>query len=148
MRVWRLSQARYAPGLDGRGARLVGGRWNSPGLAAVYCAGSPALAVLEVFVNLPDELRQTGLLPPYRIIALDLPGDADLSTVDAAVVASVDQRAAGDAWLASRLSLGLRVPSVIVPQEHNVVLNPAHPDMAAVSVALDEPFRFDTRLFT
>ena len=55
-------------------------------------------------------------------------------------------RAAGDAWLRSASSLGLIVPSRVIPLERNVLLNPRHPAMADVSVTLTQPFDFDDRL--
>lgn len=140
MRVWRLTRPEYAPGLDGEGARLWGGRWNSPGVPMVYTASSLALAVLEVLVHLPPAMRRSGGLPAMVAVALDVP-DADISDV----VAGPDDRATGDAWALSG-SLALRVPSRVIRHDMNILINPRHPDIALVSVALQEPFEFDDRL--
>nr|WP_180996015.1 RES family NAD+ phosphorylase [Tabrizicola aquatica] len=73
MRLWQLVDPDQLPGLSGEGTRKHGGRWNSPGLPAVYCASSLALAALEVFVNLPRDRRRKGKVPVQRAVEYDLP---------------------------------------------------------------------------
>lgn len=140
MIVHRIAKAAHV-GLDGEGARLYGGRWNSPGRPMLYTAASPSLAVLEVLVHLdlpPD------LMPPdYRLLSIHVPDDAPFIVLDAVPAESA---AVGDAFLASGQALGLCVPSQVVPQEINTLLNPRHPAFASVRVERDEPFRFDPRL--
>lgn len=146
MRVWRLIRPRFAPGLDGEGARLAGGRWNSPGKPMVYCAGSVALAALEVLVHLPPELRQGVTMPSLLLIGLDIP-DEDVADSGPGDISAEDvSRAAGDSWLASGRSLALSVPSSVVPHDRNVLLNPAHAKAVSLRPAVSEPFLFDTRL--
>ena len=149
VRLCRLTKAEHRPGLDGESARLWGGRWNSPGVAMVYCASSLALAMLETLVHLPPSMRRTGALPQLLVIGLDVPDDTIL-TLDLAGLPPnhgiPELRVAGDAWIKSRQCLGLRVPSRVIAPEINVVLNPAHPDMARVIVAETEVFVFDDRL--
>ena len=146
MRFWRLTRPEFLPGLDGEGARLTGGTWNSLGEPMVYAASSLALAALEVLVNLPAFQRRPGSLP--RLVALAV-------EVDPAAIADPgfpqhmgvgQSRAFGDAWLKSASSLGLLVPSRVIPLERNVLLNPRHPAMTQVRVAVTEPFIFDDRL--
>ncbi|RAI01989.1 RES domain-containing protein [Acuticoccus sediminis] len=150
--VWRLTRPAYAPGLDGKGAKLVGGRWNSPGSAVVYCGSSLALCVLETFVHLPPMMRTVAALPPMAAIEIALPAAA--ATIAAESLGAFDPndeaacRALGDAWIADGASLALSVPSAVVPQERNLILNVAHADMAAVTVLTDAPYSFDTRLAT
>jgi len=107
----------------------------------VYLAEHPALAVLEVRVHLdlpPD------LLPDdYVLMQVDLP-DEPLETVSAL---PDDPRAFGDAWLAAGRTAVLRVPSVIVPDTSNLLLNPRHPRAADARIARTTPFRFDPRLW-
>ena len=149
MQLWRLTRAEHAPGLDGEGARLHGGQWNSPGLPMVYAASSLALAVLEVFVHLPPALRRQGGPPPLVAVALDL-ADGDLGEID---VTSLPQKygipdcqALGEAWLLSSAGVAARVPSQVIAQEWNIVLNPRHSAIGRVTVAAVTPFRFDPRL--
>jgi RES domain-containing protein len=146
MRLWQLNKPEYTPGLDGEGARLTGGRWNNPGLAAVYCADSLALAALEVWVNLPPETRRKGHVPLHMAIALDVPdGLIDAPGHDVDLPEDVTRRI-GDDWLRGMTNLGLSVPSSVVQLERNIVLNPRHPRMSEVKVTLTEPFSFDERL--
>lgn len=148
--LWRLVRPAWAPGLDGEGARLAGGRWNSPGRAVVYCGSSLALCVLETFVHLPPAMRSVDALPAMIAVRIMPPSPEqvvraeDLGAVDPEDAAAC--RALGDAWIADGAALALSVPSVIVPQERNVVLNVAHPAMAGVVVVSQEAFRLDRRL--
>lgn len=150
--VWRLFKPEHAPGIDGRGVKLVGGRWNSPGRGVVYCGASLSLCVLESFVHLPPAMRTIRSLPPLLAVELRLPEEVvilraeDLGRFD---VIDVDAcRAIGDAWLAKCDTLALSVPSAVVPTDRNVLLNVDHPEMANVTVVRQEPFNFDARMAT
>lgn len=140
MQAWRLCRAPFAD-LSGEGARLYGGRWNSPGRAMVYAATDPALAVLEVRVHLD--------LPPELI-----PNDYVLTTIEmpdlpVEVVADlpVDPRAFGDQWLTEKRTPLLVVPSFIVPEARNMLVNPAHARAAEAKLASIRAFAFDRRLW-
>lgn len=143
MIVYRLCKDAHAA-LDGEGAHLWGGRWNSPGRTMVYTAATPSLAVLEVLVHLdllPD------LMPDDMVLlAIDVPDDATLRDLDDTPARDDACRQAGDAFLDAGHALGLRVRSVVVPQEVNLLLNVRHADMTRVRVIRTEPFRFDPRL--
>lgn len=148
--LWRLVRPEHAPGLDGKGAELYGGRWNAPGRRAVYCAAHLSLAALEYFVHLPPPMRRPDTLPLMTVVRLSLP-DAGIERLDPSVDQLADPewcRAAGDGWLGSGRTLGLSVPSAVIPVERNVVLNPAHADFGLVRVQSAEPFRFDVRMGT
>ena len=148
--AWRLVNPRYAPGIDGEGARLWGGRWNSPGTPVVYAASSLALAVLEYLVHVPPSMRRAGKFPELTAVRLSTAAagiaeaDIDLREVLAADGKALC-RARGDEWLAGAATPGLRVPSVIVPQERNILLNPRHPNFDA-RIEASEPFGLDPRL--
>lgn len=146
MRLWRLTKPQYAPGLDDEGARLAGGRWNSLGQPMVYCASSLALAAMEVLVHLPPAMRRRGALPPLLAVALDVPDALITGSGIPSGLIEAESRALGNAWLLSVSSLDLMVPSRVIPLERNVLLNPRHPEIASVKVALTEPFVFDDRL--
>lgn len=152
--VWRIAveaPAYTANDLSGMGAKLTGGRWNSIGTPVLYCASSIALATLEtvhylragglpfnrylVRVDIPDALwraRQT--LDP-------LPGGWD------AIPAGATARAAGDAWIASNSAALLLVPSVLVPDGSNVLVNPRHPDAAGIVATTVKRWHYDPRFF-
>ena len=143
MIVYRLCKAAHIA-LDGEGARLWGGRWNSAGHPMVYTAASPSLAVLEVLVHLdlPAELLPDNL----RLLTIEIPDDAPMRRLqddpadDAACIAQ------GDAFLTANEELALSVRSVVVPQEWNTLLNVRHPTMGRVVIVADDPFRLDPRL--
>jgi RES domain-containing protein len=148
-RLWRLTRPAHAPGLDGEGARLFGGRWNTPGSPVVYGSVSLAMALFEVWVHLNPDQRRAGSLPDFVKIGVDFPSDISVERHDAVPEELSDParaRAFGDAWLAAARTAVLSVPSAIIPEEANLLLNPLHPDFARVTVALQVPFRFDDRL--
>ncbi len=151
MRAWRLVKARYADApLDPAGARRYGGRWNSPGVEAVYAADSIALAALELLVHLQD----SAVLDRFVLCRLRLDDDlvqrldpADLPADWRRDPPPPATRRIGDQWLAGGQALALQVPSTVVPQQHNLLLNPRHPAFAALVEGVQvEPFRFDPRL--
>lgn len=148
MRVWRLTRAVYASDpLSGNGAAIAGNRWNSPGTRVAYAATTRALAALEMLVHVtretvPPDMVFVPVDVPDRLVreASGLPADwADLPY-------GPDARRFGDRWVIEGRSLGLLVPSVVVPAERNVLINPRHRAFGRVRVGLVEPFAFDRRL--
>ncbi len=140
MQSWRICRRPFAD-LAGEGARRFGGRWNSPGRPLIYTAETAALAVLEVRVHL--DLAWDVLPDDYVLATIDLP----TITAEELVNLPPDTIATGDAWLASQRSALLKVPSVIVPESFNILINPLHPDAARISIAAVRPFSFDERLW-
>jgi RES domain-containing protein len=140
MLAWRLCRAPYAD-LSGEGARRYGGRWNAPGRPLVYLASTAALAVLEVRVHLdlPPEL----LPDDYVLVTVDL----DRLPVEDVAELPADPTAFGETWLAEARTPVLRVPSVIVPETPNLLLNPVHKAASAARIAATRPFTFDPRLW-
>lgn len=151
MLVWRIVKATHAASPpSGEGARLVGGRWNSRGVAVVYASSSLALAALEAYVHVDVDLE-----PLDRVaVALEIPPGMKVERLSmrklpadwARYPAPESLRAFGDAWAKRAACAILRVPSVIVPEEDNFMLNPGHPDLDKVRVVRQRPFRFDPRL--
>jgi RES domain-containing protein len=147
---WRIVKSRHAStAFDAEGARLYGGRWNSPGTRMVYTSGSISLAVLEVLVH----LRETALLSSYSLITARF-NDALVEGLDRSRLpdgwrsypAPPELQRIGDEWIRSRRSAVLQVPSAVVERESNYLLNPAHPDFSSVVIGEPEPFTFDERL--
>ncbi len=145
MIVYRLCKAVHAA-LDGEGARLWGGRWNSPGRSMVYAAASPSLAVLEVLVHLdlPAELLPDDL----TLLTIEIPDDTAIRRLEPMPANEDGCRAAGDGFLDAGDALALMVRSVVVPQEWNALLNVGHADMERIVVLASEPFRVDPRLLS
>jgi RES domain-containing protein len=141
--VHRLAKAAFAA-LDGEGARLFGGRWNSAGRPMIYTAASPSLAVLEVLVHLdlPAELMPDD----YRLLTIEIPDESPLEHLAETPADPDSCLATGDDFLARGAALALVVPSVVVPQERNALINVRHVEMGRVRLVTNEPFRFDPRL--
>jgi RES domain-containing protein len=150
--VWRLARPEFASQLDGKGNSVTGARWNSPGRGALYASCNLSLCVLESFVHLPPFQRIH--LPEMMAVHIEIPDQprpqeidlSDLPTDLTGTETIVRCREIGDAWLASQGTLVLTMPSMIVAQERNVMINPAHRLMAQVKIVSIERFRFDSRL--
>ncbi len=152
--IWRIATetATYAANdMSGSGAKQSGGRWNSKGTPLIYCAPSIALAALETIHYL-----KTGGLPFKRyLVRVDVPDDIwsvhqrldPLPGGWDAIPAGISARLAGDAWIASGTAALLFVPSVIVPDEHNVLINPAHPDTSRITATTLKRWIYDPRFF-
>ncbi len=140
-RVYRVCRSIHVA-LDGEGAKLVGGRWNSAGHAVVYMAQSISLAVLENLVHMAKEDFPVG----YVQVSAVIPHDVRILTEDDLTRAPEAQET-GDLWLASLASAVLRVRSAVIPDEFNFLLNPRHPEFIKITLELPVPFVFDERLF-
>lgn len=147
---WRILKTKYAATpFDGEGARLNGGRWTSAGHPAIYLADSPALATLEVLVH----LQSSSTLAYYSLVSVSFP-DTGIIQLDRASLpdtwqndpAPPEPQALGDEWLADRSSPVLKVPTVIVPEHHNYILNPAHPRFTSFAFGTPQRYRLDRRL--
>ncbi|MEZ0606966.1 RES family NAD+ phosphorylase [Fibrella sp. WM1] len=147
MEVYRITRAVYADRLVASGGVA---RWNARGRFVIYTAGSRALACLENVVHRSGE----GLQALFRVMVIHVPDDVPSQTITPADLPAnwadyqnfdVCQQL-GERWLTTGQTAVLRVPSVIVPQEWNYLLNPAHPDFARIELLRTEPFLFDPRI--
>lgn len=150
MRAYRIVKRRHAlDAFSGEGARRFGGRWNRPGIPMVYCAESRALAALESLVHYRGEERRLDFLAFEVEIPDGLVRDVPLASLPegwrAGEPSAVTQDA-GSEWQRGLGSIALRVPSVLVPNEHCVLLNPDHPDSSKVMIGYPAAFEFDQRL--
>lgn len=143
-RVYRVCRSVHAR-LDGEGAKLVGARWNSPGHAVVYMASSVSLAVLENLVHMTRDDFPVG----YVLVSALIPDDVKIMNQDdiRQDLASADPRQLGDYWVRSLRSAVLRVPSAVVVNEFNYLLNPRHSEFDRILTDPPRPFFFDDRLF-
>jgi RES domain-containing protein len=150
MRAFRIVKKKRAlTAFTGDGAREYGGRWNEPGTPMVYAAQTRALAALESLAHYAGAERRIAFL----VFTLDVP-DALVAILPASRLPSDWRReepsgstqAIGSEWQRSGESVALLVPSVLIPQEFCLLLNPDHPDTKKVAVAWPEPFEFDGRL--
>ena len=149
MHVWRLTRRRFRK-LDGEGARRAGGRWNNPGSAVLYTSSMLSLAALEYLVHIDIEDAPGDLIamcievpddvPRQEVAADGLPDDWRREPRHPACVE------VGEGWLAQGRALALRVPSAVIPEEANWLINPAHPDAQRVRIVSARGFAFDPRL--
>lgn len=153
--VWRIgtdTRTYQADDMTGTGAKITGGRWNSAGNALIYAASSRALACLETVVHLGG-----GGLPLNRyLVQLDVPDDVwkartvlDLSAAPVgwdALPEGMVSLSYGDSWLASHATAILLVPSIVVPEEQNILINPAHPDATFIKATKVRKWLYDSRL--
>lgn len=150
--AWRLVRPRFgnlSDAFSGEGARLFGGRWNSPGRRVTYVSSHLSLAALETLVHADRRSFERD----YVVFRLSIPEDLSLELRDEdlpedwqARAVSEGARQVGDAWLAARASVALSIPSVIVPEERNYLLNPEHPLFTELTIESPRPWRFDVRL--
>lgn len=148
--AWRIVKYRFARrAFDGTGAQHFGGRWNSPGLAAVYTAGSVALAAMELLIQLQDQ----EILRSYRVIEATF-DSAMIESVDPSSLpqrwtssdAVVETRRIGDLWLKEQRTPVLQIPSAVIPIESNYILNPQHSEFRSIMIGKPLKFEFDRRL--
>ncbi len=131
---------------DGEGAKRFGGRWNSKGVPMVYTSESLALCSLEIFVHLPsyDLLKEYSYL--RVVFNSDLVLDAQVKEGWADRPVSKISQSIGDQWAKEMQSLILKVPSVIMPDGNNYLININHPDFDKIKIGKPIPLDFDPRL--
>lgn len=151
MELYRITQERYADDLSGNGAKLFGGRWNSEGLPALYTASSRALALLEILAHTPAKMLDA---KPYFLVTIFVPDAVSILGTDikklpagwdAPDIKNPTQKA-GDVFLSEKKYLLLSVPSVIVFEERNLILNPQHADFKKVKIINKRRINFDKRV--
>ncbi|MBI4605430.1 MAG: RES domain-containing protein [Planctomycetes bacterium] len=149
MLAWRICSRRYSA-FDGTGARIHGGRWNWPGIPVVYTSGSLSLAAMELLVHIDPDLVPEDLVS----IGVEIPAAVETSVLDESDLPASWQaypapdvcRAIGSSWVKSRRTAVLSVPSAVIPQERNFLLNSAHPDFRRLRILKPVPFHLDPRL--
>ena len=128
---------------DYSGAMLAGGRWNPIGTPMLYTAQYLSLACIEILVHLdknqlPRDFVWSSTDLPETSAAV--PWFQNLNSITACQIA-------GHEWVRTANQAALRVPSVVIPEEFNILLNPTHPAYASLLWSDPRPFRFDPRLF-
>jgi len=150
MRVFRIAKKIYLDDLSGMGAKIYGGRWNKVGLPLVYTSDHLSLAVLEMLANQIRSLVDH----TYGFIELDIPDTLISKEIqDSDLIKSWRQShyeeqtvSIGTNWLLSRDSVGMRVPSAVLAQENNILLNPTHADFRKIQIVNIGELNLDGRL--
>jgi RES domain-containing protein len=151
--LWRIAATtpKYAANeMSGAGTKNTGGRWNPIGMAVTYTSENIALAVHETVVR----LRSGGLPLNRYLVRVDVPDDlwAARQILSPpvgwdAMPAGMVSIQAGETWLQSKASALLVVPSIIVPEESNVLINPQHPDATCIMATALRKWHYDPRYF-
>jgi RES domain-containing protein len=146
LELWRISSFRL---LSGDGGLRYSARWHTAGRPIVYLAASAAGALLEVLVHL--ELSEDELPPAYTLLRVEASAGVALEELSAGrgdgwKADLALSRRAGDAWLKSGKTALARVPSAILPDTWNYLLNPLHPDAKRIKIAATTKASFDARL--
>lgn len=149
MLVYRLSKSKYADDLSGTGAAIAGGRWNKKGRAVLYCSEAPALALLEIVVNIPPMFQSD-----LQLLTLEIP-DVKVKLIERdrlpenwfhypapRILAEIAEEYYRDQEL-----LGLKVPNAVFHQQYNILINPMSKHFHKIKVISSEPFVFDPRLY-
>jgi RES domain-containing protein len=148
MRVYRLVNSIYSTDLTGEGARLHGGRWNHIGVPCVYASENRSLAVLEFSVNVQIQ----SILRNLSMVELDIPEDfhevhiADLPGNWRDAPAPASTKDFGSALLKDPSFGIIKIPSTVIPEEYNYILNPQHASIAKCKVIQVTDFVFDIRI--
>jgi RES domain-containing protein len=151
MIVFRLSKSKFANDLTGKGAEKSGGRWNSKGTALVYTSESRALCTTEIAVHTP-----LGNLPAdYKLITIEIPDDIAIKEIPTTEIPNSwrsiphqhSTQEIGDKFALECAFTVLKVPSAVVQDEYNYLINPQHPESNRIIIRAIEPFNFDERMF-
>jgi RES domain-containing protein len=151
MRVYRIAKKDYVTDLTGLGAKLYGGRWNHRGTALIYTSETRSLATLEFLVHVSLPCVPTGL----SIATIEIPDDLVPEEMTPESLprnwrehpSSSKLADIGTQWAKSNRGLLLRVPSAVVEEEFNVLMNPSHPDIVRVVFLEVKPCELDERLY-
>ena len=144
--LWRISNYES---LSGEGGLLYSARWHTAGRRIVYLAESPAGAMIEALVHL--ELDETDWPRSYHLMQAEYPVSLSVETLKPTPAKTwktslVATRKLGDEWLRARRSALARVPSAILPETWNFLLNPDHSDAQKVRIVRTIRAEHDPRL--
>ena len=150
MKVYRISTSDYSDDLSGTGARIYGGRWNKKGSPLLYCSENVSLSIFEILVHfdsltIPQDLELLELqIDGNQIEVFPLP---QFKKIKAAKDAEYQFKNAGQEWIKACTQLALKVPSIISIYDHNILINPSHPNFSQIVKTKKESLELDSRLF-
>jgi RES domain-containing protein len=150
MFLYRVCRDQYVHELSGNGSKIHGGRWNSPGESAVYASSTKSLAVLECLTNTPPGILQND----FSILTLEVTGEVGIDEISLKNLpanwnkypAPINLAKMGDKWLVSGKNLLLKIPSAVITDEYNYIINPLHRDMKKIKIAAIEKLNLDQRI--
>lgn len=152
--LWRIAKETpdyAAADLTGGGAKIMGGRWNRKGTPGVYASTSIALAILETLAHLGGNVSIRNAFLVRMMVPSALWAQRATVGVDSLPPAwlaeppGIASIAAGENWLRARAHALLLVPSIMVPEEYNVVINPLHPGAVQITARVARQHVYDPR---
>lgn len=150
MIIWRISKNKYASDISGEGARLFGGRWNEAGVKMLYTSQHLSLSILEILTTIPvamvgDDYSYLKITVPDDVSVLRIENEDLLNVWDNNYLSNYTKDV-GSKWISSNASLILMVPSVIVKEEYNILINPNHIDFSKIKIESVNKLKLDKRL--
>jgi RES domain-containing protein len=151
MQVFRLHRKKYKVELSGKGASKISARWNSKGTEIVYTSQNRALAMAEVVVHL-----SVATMPKdFVMLEIDIPDNIKIKTIkkiDLPLKWNIfpfitNTQKIGDDFINENKYCCLKVPSVVVKGEYNLLINPFHKDFKKIKIVNYNDFVFDARFF-
>ena len=149
MIIYRLTNGDHINDLSGTGSKLYGGRWNSVGLNAIYTTENISLAILEILVH----VKKYRFPLDYHLLSINIPDTIKPVVINKERLKknwkddAAYSQFMGDEFLKGKQALLLKVPSVIVDQENNFIINPSHADVSKIKIVSTMLFEFDKRLY-
>ena len=151
MEIYRLTRAKYAQSLSGKGAAIQGGRWNSMGIEMIYCAANKSLAMAEVAVH----FSLATLPADYIMLTIHVPKSIQQDTIleddlpeNWNIFPSLpNTQKIGDLFVEKDKFALFKVPSVVTQGDFNYLINPRHKSFSKIKIVSSIPFKFDRRLF-
>ena len=150
MIVYRITNSLFKDDITGNGAKIKGARWNLQGSSMLYTAENISLCILELLVHIGLQDIQNF----YHLLAIVIPDSADVTEISIGKLKTdwledEDYTAfMGTEFLKNKRSLVLKVPSAIIDEEHNLLINPYHEDFKKIKIKKSKEFIFDERLYT
>jgi RES domain-containing protein len=150
MILHRICSSNYKDDISGNGARLFGARWNSKGVPMLYTTEHISLAALEMLVH----INYTEVPGSFHVLSIFIPDNVTIAALQHSKLKPtwrIDPEYStyiGDEFIKSKESLCLKVPSAVIEQENNFLINPLHVDFKKVRITATRQFEFDNRLFS
>ena len=147
MIVYRLTTGKYANDISGTGSKIYGGRWNPPGVAALYTSQYISLSILEILVRASKFTSPSS----YTLLSIEIPAigiyELQLNKIKKEWQNDLNYtQQIGEDFMHENQSLCIKVPSAIVPQENNFLLNPLHSEFKKIKIISSELLQLDKRL--
>ena len=150
MIVYRITLSKFKDDISGQGSALFGGRWNSKGVYVLYCAEHVSLAVLEMVVNYDQS--SSPILPSYHLLDIELPETANHLVTLPPLKKNWERdlpytQFIGDHFISEGKFLAMKIPSAVIQEESNWMINPHHPDFKKIKIKKSKLYQPDSRLF-